>query len=345
MLLLALISLPCITRADVTKKRVEYRYDGRSYVGEYFYDRAKTGRSPGVLIADERGSRSREATNQAVALAGLGYVAFTVDLFGKDVTPTSPGEIAELSGSNAADRKVLRGRAEAGFKALLKQPGIDRKQVVAVGFGVGGTAMIELARTGVDLQGVVDEHGPVTAALPDDATTLEPTFLILTGDKDPGTPAKQLDGFVAEIKKLRSEASVVVAPDEGHSPAAAEQAKWDTRIAAYLADEIPLQPTGRPRAKSVVTPPADVPAHVLVVLKYVDDQGEPMDDYEGGRTFGNFEHRLSAYESSGRRVKYREWDVNPVRDGVNRGAERLITGSDGAAYYTTDHYQHFTKIR
>jgi guanyl-specific ribonuclease Sa len=70
-----------------------------------------------------------------------------------------------------------------------------------------------------------------------------------------------------------------------------------------------------------------------------------MDGYEGGRTFGNYEHRLPANDKSGKRVKYREWDVNPHRAGVNRGVERLITGSDDTAWYTDDHYETFKQLR
>jgi guanyl-specific ribonuclease Sa len=88
-----------------------------------------------------------------------------------------------------------------------------------------------------------------------------------------------------------------------------------------------------------------VPDKVLKVLEYVDKHGEPMDGYEGGRTFGNFERRLPQTDDKGRRIKYREWDVNAHKAGVNRGAERLVTGSDGSAHYTDDHYASFKKIR
>ena len=77
----------------------------------------------------------------------------------------------------------------------------------------------------------------------------------------------------------------------------------------------------------------------------VGDYPDAMDNYEGGRTFGNFERRLPQTDDMGRRLKYREWDVNPLRPGVNRGPERLVTGSDGTAYYTDDHYSTFKKIR
>ena len=89
----------------------------------------------------------------------------------------------------------------------------------------------------------------------------------------------------------------------------------------------------------------DVPEKFMKVLAYVDDKGEPMPGYEGGRNFGNFEKLLPVGDSKGRRVRYREWDVNPLRQRVDRGAERLVTGSDGSAYYTEDHYKTFKKIR
>jgi ribonuclease T1 len=103
-----------------------------------------------------------------------------------------------------------------------------------------------------------------------------------------------------------------------------------------------------PPAPGIVTkqtPPAGVPAKVMQVLEYVDKHGEAMPGYQGGRAFGNFERRLPQTDAQGRRIRYREWDVNPLRPGVNRGAERLVTGQDGSAYYTADHYETFIKIR
>jgi ribonuclease T1 len=91
--------------------------------------------------------------------------------------------------------------------------------------------------------------------------------------------------------------------------------------------------------------PEGVPAKVGTVLEYVDEHNKAMEGYEGGRTFGNFEHVLPQKDAKGKAIKYHEWDVNPQRRGVNRGAQRLITGSDNSAYYTDDHYKSFKKIR
>ena len=101
----------------------------------------------------------------------------------------------------------------------------------------------------------------------------------------------------------------------------------------------------RNNGKAPAAIPKGVPEKVMKILKYVDDHEAAMDGYEGGRTFGNFEKRLPQTDGKGQRIKYREWDVNPLKPGVNRGAERLVTGSDGSAHYTDDHYSTFKKIR
>jgi ribonuclease T1 len=112
-------------------------------------------------------------------------------------------------------------------------------------------------------------------------------------------------------------------------------------IKLFLAEA--LAPPAAPAAKAAA--PAGIPERVQRVLEHVDRHGDAPDGYEGGRTFGNFERRLPLTDGTGRRFRYREWDVNPLRPGANRGPERLVTGSDGSAYFTDDHYRTFRKIR
>jgi ribonuclease T1 len=87
-----------------------------------------------------------------------------------------------------------------------------------------------------------------------------------------------------------------------------------------------------------------VPAKALDVLEYIRKNDDAPPGTVGGRTFMNREKRLVAKDARGQAIKYREWDVNKKQQGKNRGTERLITGSDGSAYYTRDHYKTFEKI-
>jgi ribonuclease T1 len=88
-----------------------------------------------------------------------------------------------------------------------------------------------------------------------------------------------------------------------------------------------------------------IPAKVYKVLDYIKKNGEAPDGYVGGRIFQNRERVLATKDATGSRIKYQEWDVNPKKQGKNRGAERLITGSDGRAWYTEDHYQSFVEVK
>lgn len=54
---------------------------------------------------------------------------------------------------------------------------------------------------------------------------------------------------------------------------------------------------------------------------------------------------LPAADASGKPIIYQEWDVNPKQPGRSRDAERIVTGSDGSAWYTGDHYKTFTRMR
>ncbi|UAJ77808.1 hypothetical protein IT072_10845 [Leifsonia sp. ZF2019] len=81
------------------------------------------------------------------------------------------------------------------------------------------------------------------------------------------------------------------------------------------------------------------------VLARIDGHGSSFPGYVGGRSFGNREGLLPKSTWDNNPIKYREWDISEKIPGINRTAERLVTGDDGSAYYTDDHYKSFTRIR
>jgi guanyl-specific ribonuclease Sa len=90
---------------------------------------------------------------------------------------------------------------------------------------------------------------------------------------------------------------------------------------------------------------AGIPQKVYEVLKYIRANHKAMNRYVGGRVFTNRENIVPQMDSKGNPITYQEWDVNPKIQGQNRGTERILTGSDGRAWYTDDHYQSFKEIR
>ena len=103
-------------------------------------------------------------------------------------------------------------------------------------------------------------------------------------------------------------------------------------------------------AGSVATEAAGgLPGNAAQALETIEQTGAAPTGYKGGSTFANDGRAagqvLPTAEPGGGPITYQEWDVNPYPKGVNRGAERLVTGSDGSVYYTDDHYSTFTKVK
>jgi ribonuclease T1 len=84
-----------------------------------------------------------------------------------------------------------------------------------------------------------------------------------------------------------------------------------------------------------------IPDYVRKTYNFIVKHGDAPHGYYGGRNFQNREKRLPLKTIQGQAIHYREWDVHPRRDGIDRGAERLVTGSDGSAWFTSDHYGTF----
>lgn len=113
----------------------------------------------------------------------------------------------------------------------------------------------------------------------------------------------------------------------------------------YQGNKAFKEPAGSP-AQTTASARPGIPAKVYEVLAYIDTHGKAPEGYVGGRRFGNYEKRLpQKNQITRKKINYREWDVNPVKQGRNRGAERLVTGDNKSAYYTKDHYETFVEIR
>lgn len=131
-----------------------------------------------------------------------------------------------------------------------------------------------------------------------------------------------------------------------NAPAARASAPSTLPSTSTSTRPVPAAPTARTTAPR---PRSGVPARVVATLKQVDSGRWPEAanavGTRGGDTFRNREGRLPARTAQGTRITYKEWDVNPKKRGSGRDAERIVTGSDGSAWYTLDHYQNFTQIR
>jgi dienelactone hydrolase len=155
---------------------------------------------PGVLVVPEWNGIDAYSHKRAAMLAELGYVAFVADIYGKGIRPQGEEEAAAEAGKYRADRALFRARVTAGFEILRQLPGIDTTRLAAIGYCFGGQAVLELARSGADLLGVVSFHGALDTPTPEDARHIRASVLALHGADDPIVPAEAVRGFEAEMR-------------------------------------------------------------------------------------------------------------------------------------------------
>lgn len=193
-------ALSTVMRAEIKTQTVEYKHGDTALEGWLAYDSAVTGPRPGVLIVHQWKGLGDYEKKRAEMLARLGYTAFAVDIYGKGVRADNPKDASELAAKHKADRALLRARVNAGLETLKKLPQTDAKRVAAIGYCFGGTTVLELARSGADIAGVVSFHGGLNTPNPQDAKRIKARVLALHGADDPFVPPEEVTAFEKEMR-------------------------------------------------------------------------------------------------------------------------------------------------
>jgi dienelactone hydrolase len=136
---------------------------------------------------------------RARQLAELGYVVLAVDMYGNGKTVTEPSEAKELSTAVFSNLDQAEERFRAGMQLLASNAAVEPDKISAVGYCFGGGIILNMARRGVDLDGVASFHGMLGAAKPAQAGVVKAKVLILTGDADPMVPAGEVEAFRKEM--------------------------------------------------------------------------------------------------------------------------------------------------
>ena len=204
LLALMMVMVAQSAQARVVTKTVEYRQGDTVLEGYLAYDDSVKGKRPGVLVIHEWTGLGPYEKKRAEQLAALGYVAFAADIYGKGIRPATP-ELAgrEASKYRGADRTLLRARAAAGLAELKSFPQVDPDRLAVIGYCFGGTAALELARSGADLRGTVSFHGGLDTPVPADASKIKGMVLALHGADDPHVPPAQVAAFQQEMRTAK----------------------------------------------------------------------------------------------------------------------------------------------
>ncbi len=187
--------------AELVTKEIEYKHGDVVCEGYVAYPKDAKGKLPGILICHQWMGPTSYERMRAEETAKLGFVAFSLDIYGKGVRPKDTAEAAKLATSYKTDRLLLRARAQAGLEALKQVEACDSSKIAVMGYCFGGTTALEIARSGAEVVGTVSFHGDLSSPAPEDAKKIRGKVLALHGADDPFVPAAQVAAFEEEMRK------------------------------------------------------------------------------------------------------------------------------------------------
>jgi dienelactone hydrolase len=201
----------------MTAETITYEDAGTTLKGYLAYDDKRTGKRPGILVMPEAFGLGKNAKARARRLAELGYVALGGDPFGDGREFTDLQEAIKVAGALMADPAKCRARARAGLDKLASLPQVDPSRLAAIGYCMGGTFSLELARDGAPLAGVVSFHGGLQTQRPATAGAVKAKVLVCHGADDPLIPLAQVNAFVDEMTKAGADWQLISYGNTVHS--------------------------------------------------------------------------------------------------------------------------------
>jgi dienelactone hydrolase len=192
-----------LANAAIKTQYVDYTHNKTPLKGYLAYDDSITGKRPGVLLVHYRGGLQGATLKDAEMVAGLGYVVFAEDIFGKDVVPKTVPEMTALTDIYNKDRTLMRTRSNAGFEVLRSNPMVDPDKLAVIGYCFGGTVAVELAEAGVPILGTVAVHGSFRNFESERAKNIKGRVLILHGAEDEVAPLTEVNKLVGDLRTAK----------------------------------------------------------------------------------------------------------------------------------------------
>jgi dienelactone hydrolase len=234
----AILFSPAIWAA-LHEQSVDYEAGGTPLKGYLVWDDTKGAKQPGVLVVHEWWGLNDYARQRARHLAEMGYTAFAVDMYGDGKSTEHAGEAAAFMNSVLEHAGVMQQRFAAARDYLMQQPGVDATKIAAIGYCFGGATVLNMARRGVDLAGVVSFHGNLASKSPTKRGVVKARILVLNGADDRFVSSDSIAAFEQEMQQAGVNYQLVSYPGAKHgftNPDADRLGKASNMPLAYNAE-------------------------------------------------------------------------------------------------------------
>lgn len=182
-------------------KELSYQDGNINCVGLVAYDDNNQTPRPAVMVVHDWSGRNQHAEEKAIALAEKGYVGFVVDMYGDKKNGQTNDEKAALATPFFEHRENVMRRMTVAFETLSDLPQVNPQKIAAIGYCFGGMCVLDLARSGAPIRGVVSFHGLLDAPPVKLAKRIQASVLVLHGYDDPMVLPPKLDRFAEEMSE------------------------------------------------------------------------------------------------------------------------------------------------
>jgi dienelactone hydrolase len=215
--LLLMVSVVISAYADIKGEPVEYTAGDVVLKGYLAYDDGMKDKRPGVLVVHEWWGHNEYARKRARMLATLGYTALAVDMYGDGKQAAHPDDAGKFAGEVMQNMETAKARFMAAMDVLKKHKTVDPKHIAAIGYCFGGGVVLQMARLGLDIDGVASFHGSLSTSQPAQPGAIKAKILVCHGADDPFIPQQQVDQFQEEMKKAKADFQFISYPGATHS--------------------------------------------------------------------------------------------------------------------------------
>lgn len=216
-ILSALLLSALYARAEISTKEITYSDGTTDLKGYVAVDESIDSKRPGVIVVHEWWGHNPYARKRAEMLAKEGYIAFALDMYGEGKTAEHPSDAGDFASKISQNAPLARKRFEAALDELKQHPQVNPEKIAAIGYCFGGSTVLDMARMGVDLDGVASVHGGLDTQIEAELGDVKAKILVCHGGSDPFIPEEKVRAFRIEMDALGADYTIEIYPEATHS--------------------------------------------------------------------------------------------------------------------------------
>ena len=208
-------SAEVVTPATIKTDSINWKLDGQNYIGFVAYDENIDGKRPAILVVPEWWGLNDYTKRRAKQLAELGYTAMAIDMYGDGKTAATPDEAQQFATPYYKNPALAKTRVDAAIAQLKNLPQTDTSKMGAIGYCFGGFVVLNAAKLGANLKGIVTFHGGLTGVKPD-KDLLKAKILVCHGGADE-FENPHVEEFKKQMDSIGADYTFKVYPNASHA--------------------------------------------------------------------------------------------------------------------------------